>query len=88
MNPTVLLIGVDAAKPVDYSRWESPHGSRDACPASRNAREFSVYLWIVARNDAMLLVSYERKYSFALSDESSSAHLLRSRIRHRSFRGT
>jgi O-antigen/teichoic acid export membrane protein len=56
VNPTVLLIG--RSKSVDDSRWQSSHGCCHAGTAPGRSRAISVYLWVVAYHDALLLVSH------------------------------
>src|SRR5579871_1681401 len=63
-------------QPADYTRRESPDSCCHAGATSGRVEELSVHLWLVALDDALLLVSHERKHGFALPYEPRASHLL------------
>ena len=65
MNPTVLLIGLDDRSPLTI--LDGNHRIAAAMLAQPpGAERFQFILWVVAGDDALLLVSHEREDFVAL----------------------
>ncbi len=73
VNPTVLLIGVDARSPLTILDGNHRIAAAMLAQPPAELRELSVHLRLVALDDALLLVSHQHEYCVALSHESRCA---------------